>query len=254
MKELTAVETARLLRTAFRLFSEPGPGQPTRAQIAEAAGIAPAAIRHWYHDPETLYRLAVIRRIAGFAVPLRLRPRGAPPLREAIRAYAATCAAVFASDDYRRLLYLVMRDGRACPWLVAAHERGVVEVARAGLSRIVRQAGVPGAGLEIRAGGTRAFVRRLQERLSLSMLLPDRKHPTHLELRALIESVAGEALASVYSGPTLARALEEILPPVSPVPGRCDRRVPRDAFTRPIIAGSGLSAGRREFVPSSRRG
>src|SRR5690242_1107467 len=105
MKELGPVATKRLMRAAFRLWSEPGPERPAIAAIAAAAGLAEAAVLHWYDDAETLCRLAIRDRIAALAAPLEGARRPLLPLAEAIRDYTAACAAVFASDDYRRLLY-----------------------------------------------------------------------------------------------------------------------------------------------------
>jgi AcrR family transcriptional regulator len=212
MRELRAAETARLLRAAFRLFAEPEPERPTLARIGDAAGLSCPVVIHWYGDSETLFRLAVRARIAALAAPLA-GPRPTLPLREAIRVYAGVCARLFRSDDYRRLVYLVMRDGPTWPWLAGAHERGIVDAVRGGLGRLVREAGAPsGARLEIRASGTRAFARRLHEELALPMLLPGRKPPTHQQVRTVVERASEEALAAVYSARALTLALGEMAP------------------------------------------
>ncbi len=212
MRELRAAETARLLRTAFRLLSEPGPEPPTIAAIGDAAGISCPVVIHWYNDVETLGRLAVKTCIERLAASLADATRPALTLHEATLAYAAACAGLFSSDDYRRLIYLVMRDGPSWPWLVAAHEQGIVDAVRAGLARLVRDAGgAAGTQLEIRASGTRAFVRRLQDQLALPMLLPGRKAPTRQQVRAVAERACGDALASVYSAGAVALVLADMV-------------------------------------------
>lgn len=217
MKELGPERAARLLATAFRLVSEPGTEPPSLAAIGEAAGVPPACVRHWYGDVETLCRLAVAERIRMLAAPLAA-PLPRLPLRAAIRRHALTCAVLFGSEDYRRLVTLVMRDGASKPWLAALHERGIVEVARERLVRIVRLAGMGGRGqLEIRSSGTKAFVERLQAEFALRPLLPPCRAPARAQARALVERSVEEALASIYCPGTVALALGAMTPP-SPRP------------------------------------
>jgi AcrR family transcriptional regulator len=211
MEETDALH-ARLLRTAFRLHSEPGLRRPSVRAIAASAGMSARSTYYWYGDIATLYRLAVTRQIEALAAPLSWSPAPATLLREAVMLYAEICARLFASEDYRRLAYLVMRDGAANPWLVRKHEQGIMEAARAGLARVVGQIRTPREiQLEIRASGTRAFVKRLQGELALPMLLPRQKEPTRIEVRALAEKITSEALESVYSTAAIADALGQLV-------------------------------------------
>ncbi|MDB5692714.1 MAG: hypothetical protein JWO81_1777 [Alphaproteobacteria bacterium] len=216
MEELGIRRTSRLLREAFRLCSQPGPHPPPVDAVAKASGSSAALILYWYGDVETLFRLAVVDRAAALAAPLAWSPPPGTPLGEAVLCYTGISAALFASEDYRRLAYLVMRDGVSSPWLVRQHERNIVEAVEAGLGRVVAQARPRSA---ILSSGTRAFVKRLQGELALPMLLPRQKQPTRREIRALVETVCDRALNSVYSTAAVARALEQISRPPLAQPG-----------------------------------
>jgi AcrR family transcriptional regulator len=229
MDSLGTERTSRLLQAVFRLYSEPGLHRPSVRDIVKAARIGSKLIYYWYGDIETLYRFAVGRHVDALTAGLSgSAPAGGGP-RDTILHYTRICAALFASEDYRRLAYLVMRDGPFDPWLVRKHERDVVERVQAGLARVVGEARTPPATrLEIRSSGTRAFVRRLQSELALPMLMPRQKGPTHMEIRFLVERTSDEALKAVYSTNAVATALDQLVrqpasQPRPPVPARAPR-------------------------------
>jgi hypothetical protein len=211
MKELGIRRTSRLLREAFRLYARPGPHPPTIEEIATASSVPADLILYWYGDVETLCRLAVTDRVAALAAPLAWSPPPRTGLREAVLCYAAISAALFASEDYRRLAYLMMRDGASTPWLVRQHERNIVGTLGTGLARVVAEADSRSA---ILASGTRTYVKRLQAELALPMLLPGQKQPTRREIRTLVESVSDQVLRSVYSS----IAIEQIWRPPAGLP------------------------------------
>lgn len=214
MDELGDRATSRLLRNAFRLHAQPGARPATIAEIADASQLDADLVLHWYGDVETLCRLAVTARVAALAAPLSWTPPPGIGLGDAVRRHGELSAALFASEDYRRLAFLVMRDGAANPWLVRQHELGVVGAVEDGLARTVARAR-PGSALL--ASAARAFSRRLQNELALPMLLPRRKGPTRREIRDLVVEVADQALRSVYSTRAVTRALEQFS---HPPPGR----------------------------------
>jgi AcrR family transcriptional regulator len=197
-----------VLEAAFRLASDPGGVPPTTAGVAKASGVGARSILYWYGDGETLYRLAVARQAAALTAPLAEAPPPGAALRAAILDYARRCADLFASDAYRRLAFLLMRDGPSRPWLVARHRQSVIEPVEAGLARVVR---LTGGTAEIRSSGTRAFVARLQRELALPMLLPGEKGPTARELAEIAETAAGLAMKAVYETGTVAAALGHLV-------------------------------------------
>jgi AcrR family transcriptional regulator len=190
----------RVCRAVFRLHSEPGSDKVTVRNIARAAGVPSNSLYYWYGDMGTLYRLSVADHIDRLKAELESMPDPTPSVRDAILDYARICAEAFGSDAYQRLLYLVIRDGAAHPWLVKKHQSDILDVIQATHARVVARAGRSrGAQLEIRSSAGRAFVKRLQGELALPMLLPGRKQPTRQELRLLTEAVAGAALDAVYA-------------------------------------------------------
>ncbi len=200
----------RVYRDAFRLCSEPGPRQVSVSDVARASRLRPGVVNHWFGDMETLYRLAVTERVAALAAPLDWSPEPGQAVGDVIAEHGRICADLFESEDYRRLLYLVVRDGAAFPWLAKKHESAILEAMRDGLARIVARARAPaGTRLEIRASATRAFVTRLQAELALPMLLPGQKPPIRMKVRQVIEEVAADAARAVYSSGLVIAALEQ---------------------------------------------
>jgi AcrR family transcriptional regulator len=219
MDGLGTERTSRLLQAVFRLYSEPGLHRPSVRDIVRAARVGSKLIYYWYGDIETLYRLAVGHHVDALTAGLSRPPPPGGPARDAIVDYAKTCADLFASEEYRRLAYLVMRDGPSDPWLVRKHERDVVERVQSGLVRVVGAARrPPHSRLEIRSSGTRAFVRRLQNELALPMLMPRQKGPTHMEIRFLVERAGDEALKAVYSTGAVSTALGQLVRQPAPRP------------------------------------
>jgi AcrR family transcriptional regulator len=202
-------QSSRVLEAAFRLASEPGLAPLSIAAVAAASGARPRSIRHWFGDAETLYRLAVARELAALAAPLAWSPAPGTRRRDAVGHFARICAELFSSEAYRRLAFLLMRDGALRPWLVGQHRREVIEAVQAGLARVVRQAS---GGAEIRSSGTRAFAGRLQRELALPTLLPGQKGPTRREMITIAEEAADAAMNSVYAADAIPAALGQLVP------------------------------------------
>src|SRR4051812_25052462 len=112
----------KLHRAVFQLHSEPGGGKVTVRQIVKAGGVPTNSLYYWYGDIDTLYRLAVTDHIATLSDALSWSLDPALTVRAALLDYARTCAGLFGSEAFQRLLYLVVRDGAAQPWLVKKHQ------------------------------------------------------------------------------------------------------------------------------------
>src|SRR3954464_4461144 len=95
---------ARLHQSVFRLYSEPGGGKVTVRQIVKAGGVPTNSLYYWYGDIDTLYRLAVNDHIAELRDELDWSLDPALSVRAALLEHARTCAAVFGSEAYQRLL------------------------------------------------------------------------------------------------------------------------------------------------------
>lgn len=226
------IRTTKLYHQVFRLYSEPDRRRVTVREIVKAAGVPSNSIYYWYGDIDTLYRMAVSDRISALAGQLKWSPAPGDGPRAAVFEFARICASLFASEDYRRLLYLVVRDGALYPWLTKRHQSEILDAMQSALGKAVPKAGLAtGARLEIRASACRAFVKRLQGELALPMLVPGQKDRTQQEVRQLIEAVAAETLAAVYSAGAVVHALEGL-------PVRAPAGAERPAL-RPAAAGAG---------------
>jgi AcrR family transcriptional regulator len=211
---------AKLHRAVFQLHSEPGGGKVTVRQIVKAGGVPTNSLYYWYGDMDTLYRLAVTDHIAALKDELEWAPDPALSVRAALVDYARTCASVLGSDAYQRLLYLVVRDGAAQPWLVKKHQSEILDFIQATLARLVARTGrANGVQLEIRSSAGRAFVKRLQSELALPMLLPGQKQPTRQEVRQLTESAANAAFGACYSTRMVADEIMRLPSAYRPLPG-----------------------------------
>src|SRR3954447_26657932 len=210
----------KLHHAVFQLHSEPGGGKVTVRQIVKAGGVPTNSLYYWYGDIDTLYRLAVTDHIAALKDELEWSPDPALSVRAALVDYARTCATVLGSDAYQRLLYLVVRDGAAQPWLVKKHQSEILDFVQATLARLVARTGrANGVQLEIRSSAGRAFVKRLQSELALPMLLPGQKPPTRQEVRLLTESVANAAFGACYSTRMVADEIMRLPSAYRPLPG-----------------------------------
>src|SRR6478672_10095771 len=211
----------KLHQAVFSLYSEAGGGKVTVRQIVKAGGVPTNSLYHWYGDIDTLYRLAVTDQIAALRDELFWSLDPALSVRAALLEHARTCANAFGSEAYQRLLFLVVRDGAARPWLVKKHQSELLDFVQATLARLVARAGrANGAQLEIRASAARAFVKRLQAELALPMLMPGHKQPTKQEVRLLTESLANDAFGACYSTLQVADAIGRLSTgrPVLPAP------------------------------------
>jgi AcrR family transcriptional regulator len=212
---------AKLHQAVFGLYSEPGGGKVTVRQIVKAGGVPTNSIYYWYGDIDTLYRLAATDQITALREELDWSLDPALSVRAALLDYARTCADAFGSEAYQRLLFLVVRDGAAQPWLVKKHQSELLDFVQATLARLVAKAGrANGAQLEIRSSAARAFVKRLQAELALPMLMPGHKQPTRQEVKLLTESLANDAFGACYSTLQVADAIGRLSTgrPVLPAP------------------------------------
>ena len=128
---------ARILREAWRLFTERGYAGVSMQQIADAAAVTKATLYHHVRDKEELFLAVMTEELSRSRADLAAVLAGDAPLRERLRRVAAHVAAAHRSDlgrlmadlrhhvsaDRRRELFA----GSAPPWrdLVPAVERAI---------------------------------------------------------------------------------------------------------------------------------
>jgi hypothetical protein len=194
------VQPGKLYKAVFELYSDVHVRRVTLRAIVKAASLPADKIYYWYGDMDTLYRLSVKEVMTALSRRLDWTPEPGTGPREAVLQYTAICADLFETEEYGRLLYMVVRDGRIYPWLAADHRKHILEAMESNLARLVRLAGrSAGSNLDIRASGRRRFVDRLQAALAMQKLLPGQKSLEKRERRLLLEAAGADALAAVYT-------------------------------------------------------
>ena len=185
----------------------------TVRDVAKAGKVSPSWIYYWYGNIDTLYRLAIKSRVSQLASVLNWSSAHDGTVRATVQDFAQVCAQLFASDRYRRLLYLVVRDGPHNPWLIKAHQELILDKAKATLASTVSKAGaLSGLCLDIRASAAHAFVTRFQNDLALPMLLPKKKEPTTAEIRRLVQINVDQAMGGIYCIGTTLMLMERASP------------------------------------------
>lgn len=173
--------------------------QLSMAGIAEQSGVSLWALRYNFDNCERLFRAVAQRLIDRVIESAIYREPVRPAVVDAIQDYARFVADLVRSDDYRSLLYLVMRNGRHHEWLRNAYEERVVGGLCGTLEALIRRSG-EGHGITVllRDHAARRFHRRIETELALSTLLlaPVDREPVDVE--KLLRDVARETFEATY--------------------------------------------------------
>ena len=94
-------------------------------------------------------------------------------LHERVLSFARELIKYLSSDDYRLMLFLVVRDTRRFPWLALTYRRHIVIPIRDAIEELIRDYG---RKLErytaLRNGAAEAFIETLEAQFALGALLP----------------------------------------------------------------------------------
>lgn len=173
--------------------------QLSLAGIAEQSGVSLWALRYNFDNCERLFR-AVAQRLIDQVIDAAIyREPIRPVVRDAVGDYTRFVAELLRGDDYRSLLYLVVRNGRHHDWLRHAYEERVVGGICGTLEAVIRRSGeAHGITVLLREHAARRFHRRLETELALSTLLlaPVDREPVDLD--KLLREVARETFEATY--------------------------------------------------------
>jgi hypothetical protein len=162
----------QLHRVARSIYCSWTPGDPSVRQLAALSGLHYHYVWRRFSDPEQARRntLEPWMREIGMAAPGI--PAGAS-LHDRATGFARALAAYFASDQYRMMLYLVIRDANRFPWLPAGYRRAVVAPVRRAIEDLVRDYGRR-ANLyaALRKGAAEQFFTTLETQFALCALRP----------------------------------------------------------------------------------
>jgi hypothetical protein len=149
---------------------------------------------------EHLIRRAILRHASRIVPEGMAAPEPEPTIYRTIEAQIAYMAGIVASEPYRQLLYLLLRDRSAHPWIEEIYERRVARPLCRGLERAVRDAGDGiGAAIFFRENVVRRCLRKLEASLALPRLLPGGEAEEADQRARLVQAVAGEAMAASYA-------------------------------------------------------
>ena len=195
----TAARTDKVVDAALALFLEAPRDTVTFEAIAERAGLNYWQVYRFHGNAKALFRAAVSRLVVKIEDELAQAPDEAPSVSEAIRRYTAFAAEVMQDEAYAQFAYLLIRDRCGEPMIEEAYERRIARALRAGLEKIVRNAGLT-HGLIILLGeaATRDFVKSLEAELVLPKLLPGFVAPDPEAVAATVRRVADRAVAASY--------------------------------------------------------
>lgn len=167
--------------------------------IAEQTGVSLWALRYNFDNCERLFRAVAQRMIDQVIERAIYRDKARPAVVDAVQDYARFVADLVRGDEYRSLLYLVIRNGRHHEWLRQAYEERVVGGICGTLEAVIRRSGERhGITVLLRDNAARRFHRRLETELALSTLLLASVDREPVDVDKLIRDVARETFEATY--------------------------------------------------------
>ena len=194
-----AARTDQVVDAALALFLEAPRDAVTFEAIAERAGLNYWQVYRFHGNARALFRAAGSRLVQKIEAALAQAPADAQSVSDGIRRYTAFAAELMQDEAYAQFAYLLIRDRCGEPMLEEAYEARIARALRAGLGKIVRNAGLK-HGLIILLGeaATRDFVKSLEAELVLPKLLPGYVAPDPETVAAAVRRIADRAVAASY--------------------------------------------------------
>src|SRR6185503_7832872 len=168
-----AARADQVADAALALFLDNPRDAVTFEAIAERAGLNYWQVYRFHGNAKTLFRAAVSRLVQRIETGLRAAPAEATSVSEGVRRYTAFAAELMQDEAYAQFAYLLIRDRCVEPMLEEAYESRIARALRAGLEKMVRNAGLKhGLIILLGAVATRNFVKSLETEFVLPQLLP----------------------------------------------------------------------------------
>ena len=194
-----AARADQVADAALALFLDNPRDAVTFEAIAERAGLNYWQVYRFHGNAKTLFRAAVSRLVQRIEAALRAAPAEAPSVSEGVRRYTAFAAEIMQDEAYAQFAYLLIRDRCVETMLEEAYERRIARALRAGLEKIVRNAGVKhGLIILLGAAATRDFVKSLEAEFVLPKLLPGYVAPDAETVNAAVRRIADRTVAASY--------------------------------------------------------
>jgi AcrR family transcriptional regulator len=194
-----AARADQVADAALDLFLDNPRDAVTFEAIAERAGLNYWQVYRFHGNAKTLFRAAVSRLVQRIETGLRAAPSDAPSVSEGVRRYTNFAAEIMQDEAYAQFAYLLIRDRCVEPMLEEAYERRIARALRAGLEKIVRNAGLKhGLIILLGAAATRDFVKGLEAEFVLPKLLPGYVAPDAETVNATVRRIADRTVAASY--------------------------------------------------------
>lgn len=140
--------------------------------IAERLGISYWKIYYSFDGQEDIYRAAVNRLVDTIADMDNFTPRTNRSVSQSIQEYVRYAAGIVSSDEYRKLLFLCLRDQHTDPLVKAAYDQRIAEPLCQGLEDTVARAGArAGLDLCVLHGERDSYLTKLEATLALPKML-----------------------------------------------------------------------------------
>jgi len=195
-----AARADQVADAALALFLDNPRDAVTFEAIAERAGLNYWQVYRFHGNARTLFRAAVSRLVQRIETGLRGAPSEAPSVSEGVRRYTAFVADIMRDEAYAQFAYLLIRDRCVETMLEEAYERRIARALRAGLEKMVRNAGLKhGLIILLGAAATRDFVKSLEAEFVLPKLLPGYAAPSAEALAAAVKRIADRTVALTYA-------------------------------------------------------
>ena len=141
-------------------------------EIAERLGISYWQVYYAFDGQEDIYRAAVNRLVDMIANMSSFTPKTNLSVSQSIQDYVRYAAGIVSSDEYRKLLFLCLRDQHTDPWVKTAYDQRIAEPLRQGLEITVARAGArTGMDLCVLHGERDSYLTKLEATLALPKLL-----------------------------------------------------------------------------------
>jgi hypothetical protein len=164
---------SRLQRAARSVYCTWTPDDPSVRQLAAMSGLHYHYVWRRYPDPEQARRKTLEGWIRELALHGPTLPPSGPSLHARVTALARSMAGFFGSDDYRLMLYLVVRDAARYPWLRQCYGRHVVAPVRGVIDALVADYGERlDRYAALRKGAADSFFVELESAFALRTLRP----------------------------------------------------------------------------------
>ncbi|RED16309.1 TetR/AcrR family transcriptional regulator [Parasphingopyxis lamellibrachiae] len=140
--------------------------------IAERLGTSYWKIYYSFDGQEDIYRAAINRLVDTITNRDSFTAHSKLSVSQSIQEYIRYAAGIVGSDEYRKLLFLCLRDQHTNPFVKAAYNQKIAEPLCQGLENTIAQAGSRnGLDLYVLHGERDAYLTRLEATLALPKLL-----------------------------------------------------------------------------------